>query len=74
MLTPASFSKAGVFDYNSISGLLQKIEKTGNSSEVEDMILASVISTHLLHSQFIDKHNENFQTGKLNNLKVINEI
>jgi asparagine synthase (glutamine-hydrolysing) len=74
MLAPGSFSKAGVFDYNSISLLLQKIEKTGNSSEVEDMVLASVISTHLLHSQFIDKHNENFQTGKLNNLKVINEI
>jgi asparagine synthase (glutamine-hydrolysing) len=74
MLTPESFSKAGVFDYNSISILLQKIEKTGNSSEVEDMVLASVISTHLLHNQFIERHNENFQSGKLNNLKVIDEI
>jgi asparagine synthase (glutamine-hydrolysing) len=74
MLAPESFSKAGVFDYNSISILLQKIEKTGNSSEVEDMVLASVISTHLLHNQFIERHNENFQSGKLKNLKVIDEI
>jgi hypothetical protein len=73
MMTPESFSKAGIFDYNSISNLFQKIEKTGNSSEVEDMVLASVISTHLLYNQFIERHNENFQSGKLNNLKVIDE-
>jgi asparagine synthase (glutamine-hydrolysing) len=73
MLAPDYFRKAGIFDYNSISNMLQKIEKTGNSSEVEDMVLASVISTHLLHSQFIERNNENFQTGKLNNLKLIDE-
>jgi asparagine synthase (glutamine-hydrolysing) len=73
MLAPEYFSKAGIFDYNSISSMLQKIEKTGNSSEVEDMVLASVISTHLLHNQFIEKNYENFPTGKLNNLKLIEE-
>ncbi len=73
MLTHEYFSKAGIFDYNSISNMLQKIEKTGNSSEVEDMVLASVISTHLLHNQFIEKNYENFQAGKLNNLKLIEE-
>jgi asparagine synthase (glutamine-hydrolysing) len=73
MLAPEYFRKAGIFDYNSISNLLQKIEKTGNSSEVEDMVLASVISTHLLYNQFIERNYENFQTGKLNNLKLIDE-
>jgi asparagine synthase (glutamine-hydrolysing) len=73
MLAPEYFSKAGIFDYNSVSNLLQKIEKTGNSSEVDDMVLASVISTHLLHNQFIEKNNGNFQEGKLNNLKLIDE-
>ena len=73
MLTPGSFRKAGIFDYNSISNLLQKIEKTGNSSEVEDMVLASVISTHLLYDQFIEGHHENFGSGNLSNLKLIEE-
>jgi asparagine synthase (glutamine-hydrolysing) len=73
MLAPEYFRKAGIFDYNSISNLLQKIEKTGNSSEVEDMVLASVISTHLLYNQFIERNYENFQSGKLNNLKLIDE-
>jgi hypothetical protein len=53
--------------------MLQKIEKNGNSSEVEDMVLASVISTHLLFNQFIEGNYENFQSGKLNNLKLIDE-
>jgi asparagine synthase (glutamine-hydrolysing) len=73
MLSPEYFRKAGIFDYNSISNILQKIEKTGNSSEVEDMVLASVISTHLLYNQFIERNYENFQSGKLNNLKLIDE-
>lgn len=73
MLSPEIVAKAGIFDFNSISNLLGKIEKTGNSSEMEDMVLASVISTHLLYDQFIEGHNENFRSGKLNNLKVIEE-
>ncbi len=70
MLSPPYFKKAGIFDYNSISNLLLKIERTGSATEVEDMITASVISTHLLHNQFI----ENFEIAKspdLTNLKVI---
>jgi asparagine synthase (glutamine-hydrolysing) len=73
MLSPEYFRSAGIFDFGSISGMLQKIEKTGSSSEVEDMVLASVISTHLLHNQFIEKNNGDFQTGKLNNLKLIEQ-
>jgi asparagine synthase (glutamine-hydrolysing) len=71
MLSPEYFRKAGVFDYNSISNLLLKIGKTGSSSEMDDMVLASVISTHLLYNQFIEKNHES--SPHLNNLKTINE-
>jgi hypothetical protein len=71
MLSPEYFNKAGVFNFNSISNLLLKIEKTGNSSEVDDMVLASVISTHLLYYQFIEKHSENFYSSQLKNLKIV---
>ena len=71
MLRPETFSKAGIFDWNSISDLIRKIERTGNSSEVDDMVLASVISTHLLHNLFVEGNNGSFLNGKLNNLKII---
>jgi asparagine synthase (glutamine-hydrolysing) len=73
ILSPGYFKKAGIFDYNSISTLLQKIEKTGNSSEVEDMVLVSVISTHLLYNQFIENFRENIEGRTLTNLKTIVE-
>ena len=73
MLTPEYFKRAGIFEFSSISNLLLKIERTGNSSEVDDMVLASVISTHLLFDQFIEKKHERFQEG-LNNLKIINDL
>ena len=73
MLGPEFFKKTGIFNYDSVKILLQKIEKTGNSSEVEDMVLASVISTHLLYYQFIEGQNTDFQINKLNNLKVIDD-
>jgi asparagine synthase (glutamine-hydrolysing) len=73
MLSPELFRKAGVFDFSSISNLLQKIEKTGNSSEVDDMVLASVISTHLLFTMFLEKSYNDFSQGKVSNLKIIDE-
>jgi len=74
MLSPEFFTKAGVFDYNSISMLLQKIERTNNSSEVEDMVLASVISTHILYHQFIEKNPGTHQPERLSNLKIITDL
>lgn len=73
MLSPDLFRKAGVFDFDSVSNLLSKVRKTGTTTEVEDMVLASVISTHLLYDQFIEKHNS-FKNPELNNLKIINDL
>ncbi|MGA2407569.1 MAG: asparagine synthase (glutamine-hydrolyzing) [Bacteroidales bacterium] len=74
MLSDTNFSKAGVFNYDSIAGLISKIEKTGVSSEIDNMVLSSVISTHLLYYQFIENHSEEFHTGDLRNLKIINDF
>ena len=73
MLSPEYFRKAGIFNFDSVSNLLQKIEKTGNSSEVDDMVLVSVISTHLIYNQFIERFQENLQNRTLINLKIIDE-
>ena len=74
MLSDTNFSRAGVFNYDSITGLISKIEKTGVSSEIDNMVLSSVISTHLLYYQFIENHVEEFHTGDLRNLKIINDF
>lgn len=73
MLSQKAFSEAGVFNYESVSTLTEKIKRTGSSSEVEDMVMAAVISTHILYYQYIKGINSELSNRKLNNLKVIEE-
>jgi asparagine synthase (glutamine-hydrolysing) len=71
MLSKEQTEKVALFDYQSLSPVISKIEKSGTSTEVENMLLTSVISTHLLYYQFVEKHH--LQTGKLRNLKIIED-
>ena len=73
MLTPEYFKKTGIFNADSVSVLLAKAEKTGITSEVEDMVLTAVISTHLLYNQFIEKQNTGLSMRSLKNLKPVND-
>lgn len=73
MLSPSFTNKAGIFNYESLSAMLNKIEKTGTASEMDNMALTAVISTHLLYHLFIENHNGEYQNGKLNNLKIIED-
>ena len=74
MLSESMIRKAGVFSGESVASLLEKIHKSATASEMENMVLTSVISTHLLYHQFIDDQNQDLLNSPLNNLKVINEI
>jgi asparagine synthase (glutamine-hydrolysing) len=74
MLSDTYTNRAGIFSHNTISALLSKIERTGNSTEMDNMVLTSVISTHMLHHQFVENHNEEFQPGQLKNLKTIEDF
>ena len=58
MLSDSYTKKAGIFNFESISAMLGKIEKTGTASEMDNMVLTAVISTHLINHQFIENHNE----------------
>jgi asparagine synthase (glutamine-hydrolysing) len=73
MLSEAYFRQAGIFDYESVSSILSRIEKTGISSEMDNMVLTAVISTHLLHHQYIENHNEEYRNGELTNLRIIDD-
>jgi asparagine synthase (glutamine-hydrolysing) len=73
MLSDAYTKRVGIFDSDSITGMVNKIEKTGVASEVENMALTAILSTHLLHHQFIEKNNTEFEREELKNLKIIDE-
>ena len=74
MLSESFTNRAGVFNYDSLSAMLGKIERTGTSTEMDNMVLAAVISTHLLHHQFIENKNDLFQNPPLKNMRVIEEL
>lgn len=73
MLSESSTKRAGIFDTASIASLLSRIEKTGLASEVDNMVLTSVISTHLLYQQFVENINSHLDNGHLNNLGIITD-
>lgn len=74
MLSDTYTKQTGIFDYESISGLLTRIEKTGIASEVDNMALTFIISTHLLNYQFIENRNKEFRGKELKNLRVVNDL
>ena len=74
MLSTSNFKSTGIFDYDSFSAVLNRITKTNMASEVDNMLLTAVISTHLLHHQFIMNHNNEFSNGELRNLKITNDV
>lgn len=74
ILSENYFSKTNVFNYDSVSGLISKIDKSGVSSEIDNMVLTSVISTHLIYHQFIENNNEEFENGSLRNLKIVSDF
>jgi asparagine synthase (glutamine-hydrolysing) len=74
MLSDNYTKRAGIFNHDSLSSMISKIENTGVSSEIDNMVLASVISTHLINYQFIENHNEEFQSDNLKNLKIIDDL
>jgi len=73
LLSEKTTKQTGIFNYESIAALLGKIEKTGAASEMDNMVITSVISTHLVHQQFIENRNTEFLNGPLTNLRIVDD-
>ncbi len=73
MLSEAMTKQAGVFNHDSVTALTDKIDKTGTASEMDNMVLTAVISTHLLYHQYIQNNNSEFGNAPLHNLRIIEE-
>ena len=74
MLSDNYAKRAGIFDPDSLKGNLSRIEKRGVTSEIDDMFITNVISTHLLHSQFIENNNRLTGSSGLNNLTLTEDM
>jgi asparagine synthase (glutamine-hydrolysing) len=73
MLSEKTTRDAGIFSHESVAALLEKIRKTGTASEMDNMVLTAVISTHLVHHQFIEDKNSGYQNKPLSNLRIVEE-
>lgn len=54
VLSVESLKKAGIFNTDSVSRLLVKMKSGKSYSEIDNMALTAIISTQLLHKQFIE--------------------
>ena len=73
LLSEKTTKHTGIFNYESIAALLGKINKTGTASEMDNMVITSVISTHLVHQQFIENKNREFHNGPLSSLRIVED-
>jgi asparagine synthase (glutamine-hydrolysing) len=74
MLSKEYTRKVGVFNTDTLLPMYEKLQKTGTASEMDNMVLAAVLSTHLLYRQFVEKKNEEFLAPALRNPKIIEDL
>jgi asparagine synthase (glutamine-hydrolysing) len=74
MLSNDYTGKVGIFNTDTLAPLFSNIEKTGKASEMDNMVMAAVISTHLLYHQFIENNNAGFNAPALKNMKVVEDL
>ena len=74
MLSEEFFNQVGIFNFLSVKSILARIEKSGTSTEVDNMLITFIISTHLLYDQYINKNNRRFKPAKLANIKIVEDF
>jgi asparagine synthase (glutamine-hydrolysing) len=73
LLSEPGIKLTGLFNYDAVRKLTQKISTAELVTEVENMALAGIISTQLLYHQYILKDNFRPQIFRLNKCRVIFE-
>ncbi len=73
LLNAESIEQAGIFNPSSVMPMLEKMRQTPRTSEVENMLLTALVSTHLLYNQFIVHQAEPLTREKILNSKIITE-
>lgn len=71
MLSKRKIEDYGLFDFDRVSQLLEKKKNQQAFSEMDNMALAGIISTQLIHHFFIEKEVSVVSKDDLKNLKII---
>jgi asparagine synthase (glutamine-hydrolysing) len=73
LISEKGINDTGIFSYQAVRKLLDKISTGDLAGEVDNMALAGIISTQLLYHQFILKDSFRPQIPRLDNCRVIYE-
>jgi len=71
MLSEPELKNAGIFNPSTVLTLIEKMRKSQRTSEVENMTLTAIISTHLINKQFIQNKYEEITPDKLLDSRVV---
>jgi asparagine synthase (glutamine-hydrolysing) len=70
LLSRQSLDEAGFFNSEAVTQLVDKIKRFGRLSETDDMALAGILSTQLIHHQFIDNFKKNSPLSDRDDIKI----
>jgi asparagine synthase (glutamine-hydrolysing) len=73
LFSEKNIRESGYFDPARVQSLMTKVNSGGNYSEVDQMAIAGILSTQLLHEKFIVDRMPD-QSSLLGNIKLIHEI
>jgi asparagine synthase (glutamine-hydrolysing) len=74
MMSADYLNKVGIFDAGLVTSLLTKIRNAGKGSETENMSVTAILSTQLLHYQFIEGNSGKPKPDISKKLKSIEEL
>ena len=64
MLSKEKVEGAGLFDYNKVNQLKEKMKQSHQITEIDNMALTAILSTQILHSYFVEKTVPSFINGE----------
>lgn len=73
LLSEDTIRKNGVFNADSVLPVLDKMRKSPRTTEVENMTLTAIISTHLIVNQFINFNDNPLLPEDVLNSRIIND-
>ena len=73
LLSDQDINKTGMFSYNAVHKLLNKISNGELVTEMENMALCGIISSQLIYHQYILRDNFRPAIPQLNNCRIIHE-
>ncbi len=71
LLSPERIGKTGLFKPQAVGQLVQKIRQGGIVSETDDMALAGILSTQLIHHHFVEAFRTPTPLSEVDPVKVI---